>query len=163
MPTQCGRIGGGVGMGFIGSGSVIHSRSARGETDHADEDDGAELGGGPEGVLRLSVAPTRAATTGCSSRRCTTSPSITSPGVRRRLGMETGTASGSVLLAQPQRRVRGVLPGSGGSEPDSLPGADVRQHCGAGPRLGGSVSTRARMLDVPRMSLIGACGVRRSA
>ena len=34
-------------------------------------------------------------------------------------------------------RVRGILPGTGRDEPDRAPGADVRQHRGAGARVGG--------------------------
>lgn len=41
----------------------------------------------------------------------------------------------AVLSAEPLGRVRGFLPGAGGAEPDRAPGADVRQHCGAGARV----------------------------
>jgi transposase len=43
----------------------------------------------------------------------------------------------AVLAAQPLRRVRGVFPGVGGDQQDGAPGADVRQHGGAGACLGG--------------------------
>lgn len=42
----------------------------------------------------------------------------------------------AVLAAEPLRRVRGLLPGAGGAEPDRAFGADVRQHRGAGARVG---------------------------
>lgn len=43
----------------------------------------------------------------------------------------------AVLAIEPIGRVRGILPGTGRDEPDRAPGADVRQHRGAGARVGG--------------------------
>jgi transposase len=42
----------------------------------------------------------------------------------------------AVLAAEPIRRVRGVLPGTGGAEPDCALGANVLQRRGAGARVG---------------------------
>ena len=43
----------------------------------------------------------------------------------------------AVLATQPVGGVRGVFPTPGGDQQDRAPGADVRQHGGAGSRLGG--------------------------
>jgi transposase len=43
----------------------------------------------------------------------------------------------TVFALEPKRRVRGILPGAGGSEQNGASGPDVRQHCRARPCFGG--------------------------
>jgi transposase len=42
----------------------------------------------------------------------------------------------TVFALEPKRRVRGILPGAGGSEQNGASGPDVRQHCRARPCFG---------------------------